>query len=76
MDKQYFVYMLASGRNGTIYTGATGDIAGRILVWYEAHEDVSVAREKQIKGWNRAWKIRLIEKENSGWNNLYGKLVG
>jgi putative endonuclease len=32
---------------------------------------VAIAREKQIKKWNRAWKIRLIEKENSGWNDLF-----
>jgi putative endonuclease len=43
-----------------------------ILVWYEIHENIATAieREKQIKGWNRAWKVRLIEKDNSGWNDL------
>jgi putative endonuclease len=43
-----------------------------ILVWYEAFTDMNdaIAREKQIKGWNRAWKIRLIEENNSGWNDL------
>jgi putative endonuclease len=43
-----------------------------ILVWYEIHEDITIAieREKKIKGWNRGWKLRLIEKENSGWNDL------
>jgi putative endonuclease len=43
-----------------------------ILVWYEVHEDINVAiaREKQIKGWNRAWKLRLIDVRNSGWNDL------
>ena len=96
MDKQYYVYMLASQRNGTLYTGVTSNIVGRIwnhkndiiegftkkygahiLVWYEVHEDINaaIAREKQIKSWNRAWKIRLIEKENSGWNDLYEKLT-
>ncbi len=29
-----------------------------------------------MKRWNRAWKIALIEKENSGWNDLYDRLVG
>jgi len=93
----YFVYMLASRRNGTLYTGVTNDVLRRtwqhkndlvggftkkygihILVWYEMHEDVhaAIAREKQIKGWNRAWKIRLIEKNNSGWNDLYDRLLG
>jgi putative endonuclease len=48
-----------------------------ILVWYEIHDDINnaVAREKQIKGWNRAWKIRLIEEHNSGWNDLAPGLV-
>ena len=92
----YFVYMLASKRNGTLYVGVTNDLGRRagehrekcvpgftkrhgvdILVWYEIHEDIDTAitREKQIKGWNRAWKIRLIEKANSGWNDLAGRLV-
>jgi putative endonuclease len=97
VDKNYCVYMLASRRNGTLYTGVTSDIVGRvwehkndvlegftktysvhILLWYEVREDINaaIAREKQIKGWNRAWKIRLIEKENSGWNDLYERLIG
>jgi putative endonuclease len=48
----------------------------KLLVWYEIHEDISVAiaREKKIKGWNRAWKIRLIEEKNSGWNDLTEQL--
>jgi putative endonuclease len=92
----YFVYMLASRRNGTLYIGATNDLARRmeehkskavpgftrrynvdILVWYETFDDVrdAIAREKQIKGWNRAWKIRLIEQRNSGWNDLTRGLV-
>lgn len=48
-----------------------------ILVWYEIHDDIgqAIAREKQIQGWNRAWKLRLIEKHNSGWNDLAPGLV-
>jgi len=48
-----------------------------ILVWYEIQDDIgqAIAREKQIKGWNRAWKLRLIEKHNSGWNDLAPGLV-
>jgi putative endonuclease len=43
-----------------------------ILVWFEAFADISdaIAREKQIKGWNRAWKVRLIEKDNPVWKDL------
>jgi putative endonuclease len=45
----------------------------QLLVWFERHEEITAAihREKQIKRWNRAWKLRLIEAENSGWNDLY-----
>jgi len=31
----------------------------------------AITREKQIKKWKRAWKIKLIEKDNSEWNDLY-----
>jgi len=57
--------------------GFTKKYGVEILVWHESHEDVATAieREKQIKGWNRAWKVRLIEKENSGWNDLAPGLV-
>ena len=43
------------------------------LVWFEEHDDIrqAIEREKQIKGWNRAWKIRLIEKLNPDWRDLY-----
>ena len=59
-----------------VLKGFTKRYGVHILVWYEAHCDVNmaIAREKQIKGWNRAWKSRLIEKENSGWNDLYDKI--
>jgi len=43
------------------------------LVYFEAHSDVEAAilREKQIKKWNRAWKVRLIEEKNPNWDDLY-----
>lgn len=42
------------------------------LVWYEFHDSIeqAIAREKQLKRWNRAWKIELIEKDNPAWNDL------
>jgi len=48
-----------------------------ILIWYEIHNDINTAitREKQIKGWNRIWKLRLIEENNSGWNDLAPGLI-
>ena len=48
------------------------------LVWYEMHEcaESAIWREKQIKKWNRAWKIRLIEETNPYWNDLFADLTG
>jgi putative endonuclease len=53
-------------------SGFTRRYGVKLLVWYEIHADINtaIAREKQIKGWNRAWKIRLIERDNPGWNDL------
>src|SRR5689334_15072343 len=97
MSKQYWVYILASKKDGTFYTGITSLLVKRVgdhkddvidgftkrygvhrLVWFEEFSDVSmaIAREKQIKGWNRAWKIRLIEKNNPNWTDLYPSIVG
>ena len=95
LTKQYFVYILASRKNGTLYIGITNDLIKRVyehknnladgftkkysihtLVYYEIHNDVSAAiiREKQLKKWNRQWKIELIEKTNSDWKDLYNNL--
>jgi putative endonuclease len=35
----------------------------------------AISREKQIKKWNRAWKLELIEKGNPDWNDLWEKIV-
>lgn len=42
------------------------------LVYYEIHEDINVAisREKQLKGWRREKKIKLIQKNNPSWKDL------
>lgn len=42
------------------------------LVWYEQHSDIelAIAREKAIKKWRRAWKIRMIETDNPHWEDL------
>ncbi len=47
------------------------------LVWYESHESMGSAleREKRLKGWKRAWKLGLIENGNPDWQDLYDKLV-
>jgi putative endonuclease len=43
------------------------------LVYFEVHADIEAAitREKQMKKWNRAWKVRLIEESNPNWDDLY-----
>jgi putative endonuclease len=48
------------------------------LVWYELHERMESAlqREKRMKEWARRWKVRLIEKMNPTWRDLYPSLLG
>jgi len=45
----------------------------KTLVWYEQTDSIESAmtREKQIKKWNRDWKVELIEKNNPQWKDLY-----
>jgi putative endonuclease len=49
-----------------------------ILVWYQPFERVTSAirREKALKGWNRPWKMQLIEGRNPEWRDLYPFLRG
>lgn len=46
------------------------------LLYYEIHDTIETAitREKQIKKWNREWKIRLIEEKNPQWEDLFYEL--
>jgi putative endonuclease len=88
----FYVYILASQRNGTLYVGMTDNLTGRIwqhrqgvvpgftrqygvksLVWYEPHEtrESALLRERQMKKWNRRWKLEIIEKMNPAWRDLY-----
>lgn len=43
------------------------------LVWFEIYDDAltAITREKELKKWRRAWKIRLIEENNREWVDLY-----
>ncbi|MBU1148767.1 GIY-YIG nuclease family protein [Patescibacteria group bacterium] len=92
-EHRYYIYILASKRNGTLYIGVTGSLFKRTfkhklkenqdsftakynitkLVYYEIYQYVqdAIAREKQLKKWNRQWKIKLIEKENPAWRDLF-----
>ncbi|NVO17653.1 MAG: GIY-YIG nuclease family protein [Rhodoplanes sp.] len=92
----FYVYMLASRRNGTLYVGMTDDLVRRvwehragvvpgftrrygvkILVWYEQHANRESAflRERQIKKWNRAWKMQLIDARNGSWRDLWEEIA-
>ena len=56
--------------------GFTAKYGVHDLVYYEVHEDMmaAITRERQIKKWNRAWKIELIEKMNPEWRDLSGEI--
>lgn len=47
------------------------------LVYFETCDDIvtAIQREKQIKKWRRAWKIRLIEQRNPHWEDLFPQIV-
>ncbi|MCB9360256.1 MAG: GIY-YIG nuclease family protein [Flavobacteriales bacterium] len=87
----FYVYILASQRNGTLYVGFTNDIERRvqehkqkivkgftakynvnILVYFEEfnNSEMAILKERQMKKWKRAWKLKLIEKENPNWKDL------
>ena len=55
-----------------VVEGFTKDYGCKNLVWYELHETpmAAITREKQLKKWNRAWKLSLIEEMNPGWKDL------
>ena len=94
---KFYVYILASQRNGTLYTGVTRDLLKRVsdhksgsingftkkysvhkLVYYEdtPYLHAAATREKQLKKWNRKWKLELIEKFNPEWRDLYYDIGG
>jgi len=57
--------------------GFTKEYGVHRLVYFEMLEDMesAIQREKQLKKWNRDWKIELIEKDNPEWTDLYDLLV-
>ena len=95
--KQPAVYLLATGKRGTLYIGVTSNLVARTwqhrehivegftkrydvtnLVWYELHGtmEAAILREKQLKKWNREWKLRLVQEFNPEWRDLWDDIVG
>ncbi len=56
-----------------LVAGFTKKYNVRILVYVECFDriDEAIYREKQLKEWQRKWKLELIEKQNPNWNDLY-----
>ena len=94
-NKQPAVYILASKRNGILYTGVTSNLIKRTwehkqkfvdgfaeknnavnLVYFELHNEMASAlkREKQIKKWERDWKLELIESKSPYWLDLWDEI--
>ena len=61
----------------SVIDGFTARYALRRLVFAEYHDDVrgAIQREKNLKHWSRAWKIKLIEEVNPAWDDLYDRLM-
>ncbi len=57
--------------------GFTEKYAVHQLVWYEQHEDMitAIEKEKKLKNWHRKWKLGLIEQSNPAWKDLYDDIV-
>ena len=93
----YYVYIVASEKNGTTYIGVTNNLLRRVaehkrkefkgftekygvdkLVWFLQSHDIksTIVKEKQVKKWNRKWKIREIEKMNPEWKDLFYEIGG
>ncbi|MBC8412818.1 MAG: GIY-YIG nuclease family protein [Nitrospira sp.] len=96
MKENFYIYIMASQRRGTLYIGVTSNLMKRVyenkngqvdgftkkygiyrLVYYEIARDTETAllRERQMKKWNRVWKLRLIEEHNPEWADLYDSLT-
>jgi putative endonuclease len=74
---------VTSGLWNRVATHKDGKVAGftakhkiKNLVWYEHHHkmDSAIQREKQIKKWNRGWKVRMIEELKPNWIDLHDSI--
>jgi putative endonuclease len=95
--RDYYVYILASKKDGVLYIGVTNDLVRRVkehkdglvegftkkyfvhrLVYYEHTDDIegAIIQEKRLKKWKRDWKVKLIEKNNPNWDDLYSYILG
>lgn len=61
-----------------LFPGFTKRYGVKQLMYYEMVETMpqAIAREKQLKRWNRIWKLRLIEQMNPDWKNLFDEVTG
>lgn len=96
MEKHFAVYIMASGKNGTLYVGVTSNLVKRVsehkskiikgftekynavkLVFYEQHDNAesAIRREKRLKKYKREQKIRLSERQNAEWLDLYDSIL-
>jgi putative endonuclease len=57
--------------------GFTQRYGVKTLVWYESHDsrDSAFRRERQLKKWNRAWKLALIEQKNPQWRDFWSEIA-
>jgi putative endonuclease len=60
-----------------VLPGFTSEYGVKMLVRYEVHEtrETAFARERQVKKWNRLWKLELIEKMNPSWRDRYDEIA-
>ena len=69
--------MKRTWEHGDFVDGFSKQYGVHSLVYFELHERMedAILREKQMKKWKRAWKIRLIEELNPHWNDLYPSIL-
>jgi len=68
---------VAAHRDGA-FEGFTKRYGVTRLVWFETHDSIveAIRREKQLKKYRRDWKIKLIERDNPNWDDLFPALLG